>query len=79
MDSVNGWGSNGTWESNSPLEKPSDEGFEIVKFESDRDDKLSEYDCLQSNRIDLAYCDDEKWRLLGCHIDHLDGVVVKLD
>lgn len=60
MDSDNGWESNGKWEYNSPSEESSDEAFEIVEFEPDRDDKLSGYDCLQSNRIDLASCDVKK-------------------
>ena len=50
----NDWESNGTLGTNSPSEESSDEGFEIVEFDPDRDDNLSKYDCLQSNRIDLT-------------------------
>ena len=58
MDKNNGWQFNGTWESNSPYEESSDERFEIFVFEPDRDEKLSENNCLQSHCIDLASCGD---------------------
>ena len=75
----NGSESHDTWESSSFSEEYSDEGFEIVEFQPDKDETLSENDCLQINCIDLASCYDGKWRLLGCHIDQTDSVAIKLD
>ena len=71
--------SSGIWESNSSSEDCSDEGFEIVEFDPDRDKKLNENDRLQGNHIGLSSCDDEKWRLLGCHNDQMNNVATKLD
>ena len=75
---INGWESNGTVESKSSSERySSDESFEMIEFEPDRDENISNDDCLQRNRIGMNSF--EKWRLLGCHIDQLDEVAVRLD
>ena len=42
-------------------------------------DILLQSNFLQSNCIDLAHCNDEKWRLLGYHIDQVVSVAIKLD
>ena len=55
----------------------SDESFEIIEFEPDRDENITKDDCLQSNHIDMNSF--EKWRLLGCRIDQMDEVEVRLD
>ena len=55
----------------------SDESFEIIAFEPDRDDNISNDDWLQSNHIDMNSFG--KWRLLGCRIDQMDEVAVRLD
>ena len=75
---INGWESNGTWDSKSSSEGySSDESFEIIEFEPDRDENISKDDCLQINHIDMNSF--EKWRLLGCRIDQMDEVAVRLD
>ena len=75
---INGRESNGTWESKSLSEGySSDESFEIIEFEPDRDENISKDDCLQSNHIDMNSF--EKWRLLGCRINQMDEVAVRLD
>ena len=75
---IGGWESNGTWESKS-LSKgcSSDESFKIIEFEPDRDENISKHDCLESNPIDMNSI--EKWRLLGCCMDQLDEVAVRID
>ena len=55
----------------------SDESFEIIEFEPDRDENITKDDFLQSNHIDMNSF--EKWRLLGCRIDQMDEVEVRLD
>ena len=75
---INGWESNGTWESKSSSEGyPSEKSFEIIGFESGRDENISKNDCLQRNHIDMNSF--EKWRLLGCRIGQMDEIAVKLD
>ena len=75
---IGGWESNGTWELKSSSEGySSDESFEIIEFEPDRDENISKDDCLQSNHIDMNSF--EKWRLLGCRMDQMDEVAVRLD
>ena len=75
---INGWESNGTWESKSSSEGyPSEKSFEIIGFEPDRDENISKNDCLQRNHIDMNSF--EKWRLLGCRIDQMDEVQFQLN
>ena len=75
---INGWESNGTWESKSSSEGyPSEKSFEIIGFEPDRDENISKNDCLQRNHIDMNSF--EKWRLLGCRIDQMDEIAVRLN
>ena len=75
---INGRESNGTRESKSSSEGySSNESFEIIEFEPDRDEHISKDDCLQSNHIDMNSL--EKWRLLGCRMDQMDEVAVRLD
>ena len=69
---IGGWESNGTWELKSSSEGySSDESFEIIEFEPDKDD------CLQSNHTDMNSF--EKWSLLGCRMDQMNEVAVRLD
>ena len=75
---IDDYESNGTWESKSSSEGySSDEGFKIIEFEPDRDGNINKDDCLQSNHIDMNLF--EKWRLLGCPMDQMDEVAVRLD
>ena len=75
---IDGCESNGTWELKSSSEGySSDENFEIIKFESGRNENISKDDCLQSNHIDMNSF--EKWRLLVCRMDQMDEVAVRLD
>ena len=67
IDSDNDWESNGTWESNSPSEESCLSLTEIFDWK---------FDCLQSNRIELAFCDDEKWRLLSLATTLINWIVL---
>ena len=60
---IYGWESDGTWESKSSSEGySSDESFEIIEFELDRDENIRKDDCLQSNHIDMNLF--ERWRII---------------
>ena len=43
-----------------------------------KDLKLQSLTLTEIRSIDLVSCYDEKWRLLGCHIDQMDSVAIKL-